>query len=148
MFCLPVNPDRVDTVLKSRSNTNKLVFVANVGRSEEDTFLLLKEDQDLIGFLLRSIQTTLRLNIVIVSGGIVHRIHVVGSYIEGLTWLSMSDRKVQLIHSVQHNFSRHRCHVNCRNSPLQTCHNVCGIIASICAVICAVDHDMFISTSK
>ncbi|XP_059172535.1 uncharacterized protein LOC131953394 [Physella acuta] len=49
--------------------------------------------------------------------------------------------RVRMAH--QPNSEQHECSPYCTNYPLQTCSDVCGVIAMICIAIAALDRDLF-----
>ena len=65
-----------------------------------------------------------------------------GVHLENVTGTAMTGKRLIFMHKPGNN-NPHICNHECKSYPLQTCSSVCGVIASVCAVICALDSEKF-----
>ncbi|XP_012942582.1 uncharacterized protein LOC101858211 [Aplysia californica] len=63
------------------------------------------------------------------------------NYTRHLGFKRTNEMKIIMAH--EQNLEQHVCSQNCTNYPLQTCSDVCGVIAMVCIAVAALDRKLF-----
>ena len=152
-LCMGVSsPDELGTMIGRRNLTDveQLILVANVGKMPDNSVYLSTPQQPGSHWVLVTVELTDRPRVLYcdsmawdVPPNLLDELSRYTAHF-GLPRLSEADTDIQVMHTPTELGHNHTCSGHCKNYPLQACSNICGIVATICGVIAAMDPALFI----
>lgn len=148
-ICVCHHPVHKKCIVLQRCNTQKLeklIFVSNVGKESDGSVYFSLSQRWGYHWVLIIVELTNRPTI-LYCDSLTWRspndlLSVISLYTAPFSLLSLDECNLCILHDPL-SIDRHFCNVKCRSNPLQTCSNVCGVVALICAVVDALDSSLY-----
>ena len=132
---------------RDASQIERLVFIANVGKNCDNSVYLATPQKSGSHWVLITIDLTDHPVINYCDGNGWHSppdlLLVLVAYTKHFGLLHLHNTTLRLMHQPTLLGYNHFCMAECKNYPLQSCGNVCGLVAVIGAAIAALDTHLF-----